>query len=244
MTSSITTLLPGLALLATLAVAPGAAAEPPVTDGLLKLGEQAYQRECAACHGATGAGDGPGAYILNPKPRNFQLGVYKLRSTPNGEPPTPQDLFRTITRGISVSSMPSFASLSEEVRWGLVHHVLRLGGLEDETPTPVTVPAEPEKTAASVDNGRRVYRRLECASCHGSDGWGGGPSSTTLENDAKERVFPLNLTTGTYKGGSSPRDLYLRIATGMDGSPMPSYAAEATPDEIWDLVHYLQTLAE
>jgi mono/diheme cytochrome c family protein len=30
-----------------------------------------YQAVCATCHGATGAGDGPGAAALDPKPSNF-----------------------------------------------------------------------------------------------------------------------------------------------------------------------------
>jgi len=30
--------------------------------------------------------------------------------------------------------------------------------------------------------------------------------------------------------------------TGMDGSPMESYAAKLTPDQAWDLVHYVRAL--
>ena len=138
--------------------------------------------------------------------------------------------------------MPSFAALSERERWGLVHLLRRFGGLEEEDPAPVEVPPEPAVTAARIANGEKLYVKLKCDTCHGADGWGDGPSSLTLKNDAKERVFPTNLTMGVYKGGSSGRELYTRIATGLDGSPMPSYAAEAKPAEIWDLVHYLRTL--
>ncbi len=222
----------------------GAASTPEATESLLMLGQTTYMRECASCHGAEGDGKGSGAYILNPKPRNFQLGVYKLRTTPNGEVPTPGDLFKTISKGIPNSMMPSFNSLSEQERWGLVHHILALGELEDEESMAVDIPAEPDRTQAGISNGKKIYVELKCNSCHGDDGWGDGSSSLTLENDAKERVFPPNLTTGVFKGGSSSVDLYTRIATGMDGSPMPSYADEAKPAEIWDLVHYLQTLSE
>ncbi len=31
-----------------------------------------YMQRCTMCHGASGAGDGPGAADLNPKPRNLQ----------------------------------------------------------------------------------------------------------------------------------------------------------------------------
>jgi hypothetical protein len=30
--------------------------------------------------------------------------------------------------------------------------------------------------------------------------------------------------------------------TGLDGTPMPSFADQLKPNEAWDLVHYLRTL--
>jgi mono/diheme cytochrome c family protein len=33
--------------------------------------QKAFVGRCAACHGTTGKGDGPGAAALNPKPRNY-----------------------------------------------------------------------------------------------------------------------------------------------------------------------------
>ncbi len=171
-----------------------------------------------------------------------KLGVYKLRSTPNGELPTEQDLFNTITNGVSNSMMPAFGSLSEKERWALVEVIRRFGGIEQEQGEAITVMQQPEVTAASVANGKQLYEQLECSSCHGTSGHGDGPSSLTLENDAEERVWAANLTSGIYKGGADPVALYQRIANGLDGSPMPSYSEEAKPEEIWDLVHFLQTL--
>ncbi len=228
------------------AQAPVHAAAPEATDELLALGEKTYMRECSTCHGVEGDGEGPGAYILSEKPRNFQLGTYKFRSTPNGEVPLPEDLFDTISNGIvgNGAAMPAFASLSEQERWGLVHYVMQLGGIEEEEPEAIEVPAEPEITEARLASGAEVYTRLKCAACHGDDGWGDGPSSLTLKNDAKERVYPTNIAIGIFKGGTSGENLYKRIATGLDGSPMPSYAAEASPEEIWDVVHYTQSLVK
>jgi cytochrome c oxidase cbb3-type subunit 2 len=227
------------------AAGPALAGEMPAkTEALMKAGERAYARECVMCHGATGAANGLGAHIVSPRPRNFELGVYKLRSTPNGVPPTTQDLFNVITNGIPNSTMPSFKELPEQERWGLVHVVLRLGGLDRETQKSISVPAEPPVTPEGVARGKQLYVKLKCDTCHGSTGRGDGPSSLTLKNDAKERIYPADLTTGVFKGGSTAKDLYTRIATGMDGSPMPSYAAEAKPAEIWDLIHYIKTLVK
>lgn len=39
--------------------------------GNARLGEQFYMANCATCHGKQGDGQGPRAYFINPKPRNF-----------------------------------------------------------------------------------------------------------------------------------------------------------------------------
>jgi len=226
------------------AQSPAQAEAPEATDELLALGEKTYMRECVACHGAEGDGEGAGAYILSEKPRNFQLGTYKFRSTPSGDVPLPEDLFKTISNGLvgNGAAMPAFRSLSEDERWGLVHYIMQLGGIEEEEPEAIEVPPEPEITEARLASGAEVYTRLKCADCHGDDGWGDGSSSLTLKNDAKEQVYPTNIAIGIFKSGSTGEDLYKSIATGLDGSPMPSYADEASPDEIWDVVHYTQSL--
>lgn len=48
--------------------------------GSAKEGKKVYKQNCALCHGAKGAGDGPGAAGLNPKPANFAKGVFKYGS--------------------------------------------------------------------------------------------------------------------------------------------------------------------
>jgi len=45
---------------------------PPVARADDALGRRIYGERCSACHGAGGAGDGPAALALDPKPRNFR----------------------------------------------------------------------------------------------------------------------------------------------------------------------------
>ena len=42
--------------------------------------------------------------------------------------------------------------------------------------------------------------------------------------------------------GVTNRDLYKIFMTGLDGTPMPSFADDIKPSEGWDLVHFLRTL--
>ena len=43
----------------------------------LAAGQQVFATNCATCHGAQGAGDGPAASALNPRPTNMAEGPYK-----------------------------------------------------------------------------------------------------------------------------------------------------------------------
>ncbi len=72
----------------------------------INAGEKTYKIFCLPCHGENGDSEVEAAEYLNPKPRAFTLGEYKFRSTPSGSLPTDQNLFSTISIGVSGTSMP------------------------------------------------------------------------------------------------------------------------------------------
>ncbi len=219
-----------------------AAAEQPSPD--IKIGRALYERNCARCHGITGAGDGPDAPHLYPRPRNFTLGAYKFRTTASGTPPTEEDVFRTITEGLPGTSMPDWRNLSDEERWQLVSYLQRLStGLQDVAPQPLTLPPRPQRL--EVAKGQRLFRDLGCVQCHGPTGRGNGPSAATLMDDAGQPIVAANLTQGwTYRGGSSVEAILWRMLTGLDGTPMPSYADALSGEDGWHLAAYVHTLQE
>jgi len=94
------------------------------TPEILAEGKALYEKKCAVCHGTDGRGDGSAAYLLYPKPRDFTSGRFKIHSTMTL--PTDQDLFNSITNGIAGTSMPSWASLTEQDRRALVAYVKSL----------------------------------------------------------------------------------------------------------------------
>jgi mono/diheme cytochrome c family protein len=53
-------------------VAPTLTAAGAVPLGATQRAASYYKKKCLACHGATGAGDGPGAAKLDPKPKSFR----------------------------------------------------------------------------------------------------------------------------------------------------------------------------
>jgi mono/diheme cytochrome c family protein len=193
---------------------------------------------------------------LFPKPRNFNSGLFKIQSTPAGALPTDDDLFQTVTRGMPGSSMPSFSYLPENERHELVRYVKwltatvdsagnRINRFDDaaQARAPITVPPEPSMTVDSLVAGRESFTRLQCFTCHGETGQGDGLSAPTLKDNWGLPLLPRDFTIGAFRGGSEGRDLYLRIANGMAGTPMPPFDDSVLkPEDRWALVHYVQSL--
>jgi mono/diheme cytochrome c family protein len=74
-------------------------------------GEEIYQFQCAACHGKKGAGDGPTADFLYPRPRDFTLGMFKYKTSPGELPPRDEDLFNSIKHGLNGTAMLSWKTI-------------------------------------------------------------------------------------------------------------------------------------
>jgi len=239
-------------LLFTTGVDSNAESKPiPSSPKLLDLGKKVYNRQCAACHGARGRGDGEAAYLLYPKPRDFVAARYRLVSTWE-RVPTDQDLFNTITRGMPGSAMPSWAHLPEKQRWALVYYVKSLAEKPitvkaQKKPGPdgdvgegvIDVPPEPPYNAAAKARAKQLFRDA-CASCHGWTGKGDGVTKQVDEEGFPTR--PRNLTAGVFKGSPDPDELYRRIVAGIPGSPMPM-SDWAHGDDAWHLVHYVRSLS-
>jgi cytochrome c oxidase cbb3-type subunit 2 len=204
-----------------------------------------YRRYCTGCHGDYGDGEGENAQWIDPKPRNFTLGQFKCRSTPTGTLPTDEDLYNTIGRGIVNSNMPQWIPLTDDERVDMVAYVKHFSPkfVTEKPGTPIQVPPEPEVTADRIKSGQALFQKLECWKCHGVEGRANGPSADTLTDDQNRPIKPFNFHDGTrFKCGTSDHDLYKIFMTGLDGTPMPSFADNVKPDEAWDLVFYLRTL--
>src|SRR5260370_300636 len=63
-----------------------------------------------------------------------------------------------------------------------------------------------------------------------------------LVDDWGMAIVPANLTLGRGKWARNARDIYLRITGGINGTPMPESGDALTPDQVWQVVHYVQAL--
>ncbi|MEX0805765.1 MAG: c-type cytochrome [Candidatus Binatia bacterium] len=208
-------------------------------------GERVYLESCAACHGERGDGKGPEAERLKTKPRDFTGGIYKFRSTPSGSLPLDEDIFRTISQGVRGTSMLAQLHLSEKERWAVTEYLKTFSKRfkAKETPEAVSIPAPPSANARLIALGKRMYTDAGCNQCHRVEGKGDSTAAKELKDDWGEPILPTDLTLKPFKSGPNPEDLYRTISTGLNGTPMPSYAGVLTPEERWSLVFYILSIA-
>ena len=224
------------------ALALGAAPLAAQTRGDPARGRQVFERYCIQCHGDRGDGAGEVARWSQPKPRDFRQGVYKFSSTPYGSLPTTDDLDRVIQNGLYGTRMPPFAALSVRERRDVIAYLQTLSPRwRTEGPgKPVAIPAEPAPTREAVTQGRELFE-ANCSKCHG-DGSGNGTSGGKLVDDWGTAIAPANLTLGRGKWARTARDIYLRAMAGINGTPMPESGDALTPDQVWQVAHYIQAL--
>lgn len=223
-----------------LAVSQGASAgEVSIDRNLIAKGVTLYQENCSVCHGENGDGAGPLASGFSSAPRNLTTGIFKLRSTGIGQFPTKDDLTRTIQNGITGSygaSMPGFAEFSQQDLDALIEVIRYLAGI-DEFGIAIAVPPRPE--TADVERGQALYARLNCVSCHGAEGNGQGDLAPNLKDATGNQIRPADFRVGNFKGGNTPEDVWMRIYTGLAGTPMPAFGNNNPPEDIWALTEYI-----
>jgi mono/diheme cytochrome c family protein len=229
---------PALAALGAAVIVLAAAPAVPAQVAAPDLGRRVYLEQCAICHGDRGDGRGHAAHHFATPPRDFTSGRYKIRSTGSGQPPTDDDLARTIRRGLPGTGMVPQDGLGDDEVRAVIAFIKTLSPRFTNTPPPrpLPLPPEPAPSDGSAARGRTVYDRAGCAECHGSEGRGDGPSAKHLA------VKPTDLTRRPFKGGSEARDVVRAVLTGYDGTAMPSYHLLLDDADLWDLGRYVASL--
>jgi mono/diheme cytochrome c family protein len=232
--------------LATVAFGAHLLAQQSSTVAAAARGQRVYDTHCVECHGPGGKGDGPAAHLMTPRPRDFTIGRYKIRSTESGSVPSDDDLLKSVRQGLYGSAMPAWQQIlpDDDIR-AVVSYVKTLSPrFAAEQPAPIpsstSVPSSPQ----SVLRGSSVYEKLQCGKCHGTDGHGTGATATSFVDDWDQPLRVADLTEPwTFRGGSTSDEIYLRFRSGMSGTPMPSFKDAASDGEMRDLANYVVSLA-
>ncbi len=115
--------------------------------------------------------------------------------------------------------------------------------LPPDLPALVAAPSE-QALAAQLEQGRRVYSS-KCATCHGADGTGDGPSARYLD------VAPRDFTAGLFKFRSTPpgaapadADLARTVVRGIPKTSMPAFGDQLGSGEVDAVVAYVKAFSD
>lgn len=226
----------------------GAAAAAQTGD--VDRGEEIYARRCLGCHGEEGDGEGPGAERLNPPPRDFSLGLYKIKTTAfDDDISNDADLLRMIRDGMPGTAMPGWSDvLSEPDMLDLIAYIKTFAGLEEEAPSEqVDYGTQVASSEDSIEKGRKLFED-RCAECHGESAK--GVATKKLKDDNGARTWPRNLTKPwIFRASNDPKDIFTRISVGIPGTQMPPFADPKSKkklaiEERWHIANYVASLAK
>ena len=99
-------------------------------DGNAADGKRTYDQHCRECHGVSGAGDGPAAAAVDPRPRDFTSGEFKFDADKDGVTGSDEDLFIVIKKGGAPFGgnpvMVPWVQLSDQQIGNLIVHIRSL----------------------------------------------------------------------------------------------------------------------
>jgi mono/diheme cytochrome c family protein len=141
---------------------------------------------------------------------------------------------------------------------------LKLDWQDADKPESVVNPSVPRTPSSpeSIASGRKLFlsKDAKCASCHGETARGNGPNTEAFnelpgeppggKKSDKPGLFdnwgnivkPRDLTTGVFRGGRRPIDIYRRIHSGIKGTPMQAFGTTLKEEQIWDVVNYVLSI--
>ena len=96
--------------------------------------------------------------------------------------------------------------------------------------------AAPVVTPQLLQKGKAAFSE-NCASCHGQAGEGNGPAAAYLNPK------PRNFSTGKFKAGSEPTEIFKTITAGVPGSAMPSFS-QLKEEDRWALAYYVHSIVK
>lgn len=224
----------------------------------VERGKTLYKEYCAQCHGFTGKGDGPAASSLDPKPAiHANMPFDKLPM---------EYLYNVINHGgVAVGKSPNMPywgltigqqGVADVIAYlkvtfkGVPDVAAAAGGQGGACVQPRKTVKAPEdfisktnplsSSTGAIQTGKELFLKtaqpVACVMCHGEQGDGKGLMGAALVPP------PRNFTCGTMMKDIPDGQLFWIIKNGSPGTGMMAFSG--LPDEqVWQLIHYIRSLA-
>jgi mono/diheme cytochrome c family protein len=145
------------------------------------------------------------------------------------------------------TSMPAWPDLSDQEVSNLAYFLTTFSSdfsNAENVPQPLEFPSAPATTQESIELGKKLYVETGCLKCHGNLGRGDGPSAPTLKDDFGHPIRAANLSQPwTFRGGPSREDIFRTMTTGLNGTPMPSFADSLPTEQRWAITDFIVSLS-
>ena len=230
----------------------------------VKNGARVYQEYCRQCHGSEGKGDGPGASGLEPKPavhsqmalsdfpEDYLYNVVYHGGKAVGKSPNMPDwgltlptqdiadviaFLRNTFKGEEASAPAATPQMAKSTSKGCVQE-RKTKKAPDSYRTkknPLTV------SQSHIQAGKALFMKdakpVPCQMCHGKKGDGKGPGAGGMN------PRPRDFTCSSMMNDIPDGQLFWIVKNGSPGTGMMAFR-KLKDDQIWQLVHYLRTLAK
>ena len=139
------------------------ASAPASSQASIEKGKTLYQElQCWKCHGQQGRGDGPSAFELKDKLDNKILPADLTKPWNFRGGATAQDLFRTLSTGLTGTPMPSFAdSTNDQERWDLINYMKSLAATDKRPEAQAVLSAKRVEGALPADTNSGLWKQAE-----------------------------------------------------------------------------------
>lgn len=242
-----------------------------VSADTLNLGYRTYVEYCIQCHGEKGDGNGVAAKGMFPPPRNFTLGVYKFGNVPSGELPHDEDFYRIIRHGLNGTAMLKW-DISDKRLDAVTQYIKTFApqvweSKERTLGEKVALTTDPfadQSKIKAVQYGKEVYHAVaSCQACHSAYAthaelkeYGQKYNSPVTEFEANlyevklqegehgVKNLPVDFTWHPVRTAATVEELYLRIASGIGGTSMPSWKGTLEDEQIWAVAYYVKSLMD
>ena len=243
-----------------------------VSKEVLNLGKSTYAEYCIQCHGVNGDGNGPAAKGLIPPPRNLTTGQYKFGRVVAGDLPHDSHIARLIVKGLNGSAMlpwdieePRLNAVIQYIKTFAPAVWEEEGAQLGEELKPTKDPYGIAHREFAIQKGKEVYHAVaQCYTCHRAyepkseiQKWQRKYNGEAEELD--DEIYELKGQDTDYAYKALPpdftwhklrsiydktrvEDLYIRLASGVNGAAMPSWKGVIEEDEIWALAYYVEHL--